>query len=1143
MPSHSKRAPVPSPHPAWPSTDDLLLDEPNPAPDHSSNTVTLGKKRAKNAAARQSVPSPSPERAAAAEEEIWPVRHQIPRAFPRRDLAAEAEHGASLRAPETMSETVVSEKVSDECTPPQEACDSPTPYGSTRSPPVSPRQAKARPVSFGGRPASQYATRASPSPYPYPPTTTYGSPPALPPHMPQQHFYQPQDVDLGLGTASAAAQARNPTLIKASTLSQPGAQDRKLVLLGSYAQLDVLAYCEQSLELVGSLRKLPGSVLDAVFLTWNEGADGLGHLRPLVAITLCLHHDAHDSPLAPRPASAYRPDSGQSFTLAVAVYSLKQQCLVADLLTLPDQLAEEPLSYAHVSFATQPRLQAHGNFLALAFPLSGELKSRDFDLPPADASRGGQLRAQPIFSLNGRWLAYCPAAPDVQALGVLLDGSIATYGTSATSSTGPTARPSVTCSVDSPDTPTLLGRAAKGAAQGILRGAEIARERGVQLWREYWNADGQSNPALASRPPPSMAAGRRPVDGFPPTHADAPSVENTEPEGDVQYVWDLFQMKYLRAAILPQDHEVGQLAPKVRQIAKYERMSPSVIVDLEWDTLTGNKFAVLTQNRTIHLALASSTQPMLASLRNRAPSASGAEAGAAATSGLGYASATGLRGSKAVAVGLSKSLGAANDAVAQMRHAGQSRIHLSWNALPGRMAWRCKDDKTALTLLDSSGVRSYTIRKTNPRERQANTVSVFSGDRPVGIRFPADAPSAMGSPGLWKLQAGTKRVSEALAAPLGQAEIETSAPYQPFHSDRRITMSVFAQGPGQGKGRFTASAILSPPTSDQAAVDGDRWVFGADIPTARLSLGHVQKDDYDPATSTIYRETTSVPVGGHDTEQIFSTTTKRRARRPMHAPTPGRGSARDDAEDYEDSVLEDDSVLDLAMRKQVRTVILFMSLMEAIRVGPLQLVFAGKQGYPAPGEDDYGIAYTMGYIVSWIYMCLFSIVFVPLFSWWLPTPVPGSRSEKSLNAVGCFLKKFNLILLPLTVGLCLTHYIYYTIHTFIYVDSRPRGSCALPKNSKKNWLTRLLLLMGVAFSISFGYYALQVLDEMELARVKSIEYYTIVLPVQVNIGVLIGSAFQYKIEKRMQRKEALKAAAPATTLEEGNLNEKTALLD
>ncbi|RMD39965.1 hypothetical protein DV735_g5183, partial [Chaetothyriales sp. CBS 134920] len=1296
MPSHSKRASIQSDTRASP--DNLLLEEAVP---EKAKTGSAGKKKR----SKHARPPPPAE-----EQRVSPLRRQIPRSFPsarRREPSPPAAAAAEDGSPDGNEPETVPDKGSDKYSPRQETSDPPAPYArfaqldlldphapppalaqpshlesgrggfSSRTPPVSPPLAKARPVSFGGRPTSQCAPRTSPSHYnPYL-APAYGSPPTLPPHMPQQHFYQPQDVDLGLGP-SATAPARTPILIKASSLSQPGAQDPKSVLLGYFGQLDVLTHTDRSLELTGSLRKLPGSVLDAVFLTWNEGADPFRDLRPLVAITLCLHHDAHDSPLA-HPAAAYRPDSGQSYTLAVAIYSLKQQILVADLLTLPDQVPEEPLSYAHISFAAQPRLQAHGNFLALAFPISGELfvfspkasanpstfvcltkvwtavqpqlprresmpvKSRDFDYSAPDSSRSGQLRAQPIFCLNGRWLAYCPAPPDVQPLGLVLGESIAAHGTPTASSSSPSGRPSVTCSIDSPDTPTLLGRAAKGAAQGILRGAEIAREKSIQLWREYWNPEAQSSVGLASRP--TSITGRRPVDNFPPTHADPPSTENAEPEvvaildlkplqdvdsaamvdsvtpaavfqpiggcsylsfmpsglglltasrkGDVQYVWDLFQMKYLRAAILPPDHEVGQLAANVRQIAKYERVSPSVIIDLEWDTLTGSKFAVLTQNRTIHLydlppaalrwppqrrpvtkpraasetvekasapvpatsvasgffasarALASSTQPMLASLRNRAPSASGPEAGTVATSSLGYASATGLRSSKAMAVGLSKSLGAANDAVAQIRHAGQSRIHLTWNALPGRMAWLFKDDKTALTLLDSNGERRYTIRKTNPRERQAHTVSVFSADRPVGIRFPANTatasqaepPVASGSAGFWKLQSSTKRVPEALTAPLGQAEIETSAPYQPFHSDRRITISVFTPGHGQDKvGRFTASAV---PSSHEAAIDGAKWVFGGQIPTAQVSLGHVHKDGYDPATSTIYREmTTSLSVGGHETQQLCSSTsTKRRTKR----------LTLDDAEDDEDNAVEhwrDIRRHNLRqMRKQIRSIVLLMSLLEAIRVGPVQLVFAGKLGYPPPSDDDHGIAYTMGYIISWLYMCLFSVLFVPLFSWWLPTPAPGSHSEKSMHAVSCTLKKLNLIVLPLIVDICLVQYIFYTIHTFVYIDSRPKGSWKLPKNSKKNWFNRLLLVAGVAFSTAFGFYAIAVLGQMGLATVKPAEYFAIALPVQVNIGVLIGSAFQYKIEKRMQRKEALKAATPASSLEEGYLDEKTPLLD
>lgn len=43
------------------------------------------------------------------------------------------------------------------------------------------------------------------------------------------------------------------------------------------------------------------------------------------------------------------------------------------------------------------------------------------------------------------------------------------------------------------------------------------------------------------------------------------------------------------------------------------------------------------------------------------------------------------------------------------------------------------------------------------------------------------------------------------------------------------------------------------------------------------------------------------------------------------------------------------------MRKQVRSIVLFMALMEALRVGPIQLVYAGKHGYPEAGPEDFGV--------------------------------------------------------------------------------------------------------------------------------------------------------------------------------------------
>jgi hypothetical protein len=134
-----------------------------------------------------------------------------------------------------------------------------------------------------------------------------------------------------------------------------------------------------------------------------------------------------------------------------------------------------------------------------------------------------------------------------------------------------------------------------------------------------------------------------------------------------------------------------------------------------------------------------------------------------------------------------------------------------------------------------------------------------------------------------------------------------------------------------------------------------------------------------------------------------------------------------------------------------------------------------------------------------------------------------------------------MVLIPLTVGMCLIQHIYYTVHTFIYVDSRLAGSCSLPRNTKKNWAARLMLLAGIGLSVSFGYYAFGILETMGLARVKTLEYCVIVLPIQVNIGVLFGTIGQFKMEKRIATKEASKAEA--AKIEEGTADEKAALIE
>ncbi|KIX02688.1 uncharacterized protein Z518_08630 [Rhinocladiella mackenziei CBS 650.93] len=210
------------------------------------------------------------------------------------------------------------------------------------------------------------------------------------------------------------------------------------------------------------------------------------------------------------------------------------------------------------------------------------------------------------------------------------------------------------------------------------------------------------------------------------------------------------------------------------------------------------------------------------------------------------------------------------------------------------------------------------------------------------------------------------------------------------------------------------------------------------------------------------------------------------------------------------------------MRRQVRNIILLMALMEAMRVGPVEIVYAGRHGYPAPAQEDFGIAYTVGYVLSWLYVCAFMIVFVPLFSWWIPNTSSDSKTSSIAEKLLEILKKINMVLLPVSIAVSLLWHICYTVQTFIYVESRPVGSHAWPKHTRRNWLVRFFMLLGIAISISCGYGALQILANLDLAHVKPLEYAVIVIPAQVNFGVFLGSIMQFKMEKRIARKETMK---------------------
>lgn len=45
-----------------------------------------------------------------------------------------------------------------------------------------------------------------------------------------------------------------------------------------------------------------------------------------------------------------------------------------------------------------------------------------------------------------------------------------------------------------------------------------------------------------------------------------------------------------------------------------------------------------------------------------------------------------------------------------------------------------------------------------------------------------------------------------------------------------------------------------------------------------------------------------------------------------------------------------------SLRHQTRSVILLLALIEALKHGPAELIYAGRHGFPAAGEQDYGVS-------------------------------------------------------------------------------------------------------------------------------------------------------------------------------------------
>lgn len=462
---------------------------------------------------------------------------------------------------------------------------------STRSPAVSPRQRYSRPVSYGGGPPPVPGLQTVTEPYPHP-SSSYGSPP-VPTHLPQPHFYAPQDIDLGVGAASGAPNSDISfiALTQLSLLVQGvSSQAVQAILIGSEERLDVLSLQSTRVELLGSLSGLPGTVINATILTWESGDDPFSQYRPLVATVLhgqkrSENEDEYaeqwedDAPrsMARVPSTQVGIQASTEYQTRVEIYSLSKSLHIATLLTLPSVKAE-PMYGGKYFVPPMPkgelRLSAAGNYLAVTSGSSGELfvfgispqqsfeclakfwttiqphtqrrdsshsRTSDADVSPADFNRGANAES-PILSISDRWLALSPAAsPSRPSINADLGSAVLQSRLSGLDLSNAPPRPSLSCDVDSPDVDTFLGKFVRGVTQQAVKSAGWFIDQGVQAFNSYWRKDPSSS--VAPRPSPGQQdPAARPLAGqFPPTHGVETQSSTREP--DLVAIFDLKKLE------------------------------------------------------------------------------------------------------------------------------------------------------------------------------------------------------------------------------------------------------------------------------------------------------------------------------------------------------------------------------------------------------------------------------------------------------------------------------------------------------------------------------------------------------------------------------------------------------------------------
>ncbi|EPS43957.1 hypothetical protein H072_2068 [Dactylellina haptotyla CBS 200.50] len=348
----------------------------------------------------------------------------------------------------------------------------------------------------------------------------------------------------------------------AQKASGSGVVGTDVVCLGWEGGVDVWKVGRGVVELVARMSGLPGTVIGAKLLPTPRRDDANAHLRPLICLVIhspvLPRQDDDEHERSPTPSENSRPASAASnrssehlpqqpaeeYQTSVEIYSLSRRTHVATLYKSP----LIPVAIGGIPAPLGVRVEVSnvgtGNVIAVGIAGTGEIFLFSDSKPAVSRKRrsevtedrtwhcwgkvwtnvyvegrsssSGNLSAEynsenlpsckagmPIFSLEGRWLAYCPPSPSSQAL--RMGNSFPSVGGVATGAPhlpNPSApQPQANTYVDVPEDEPILNRVAREVTQEVIRGAKWMGEQGIRAMKNYWNGYNSSGNSNGNSPP------------------------------------------------------------------------------------------------------------------------------------------------------------------------------------------------------------------------------------------------------------------------------------------------------------------------------------------------------------------------------------------------------------------------------------------------------------------------------------------------------------------------------------------------------------------------------------------------------------------------------------------------------------------